>query len=116
MLANLSVRLKEKNMLRVYEIYSTQNELLATALYIATGRRLINLLPSASAKGKEMGAAPILLDNIIRDHAGKAAILDFEGSMVPGVAQFYRSFGAVEQPYWHLKINRLPWYLKFLKR
>jgi hypothetical protein len=116
LLRNLSVALKDKDMLCVFEVYSPANELVATALFVATGRHLINLLPSASLTGKELGATPLLLDYIIRSHAGKDIMFDFEGSMLPGVAQFYRSFGAAEQPYWHLKINRLPWYLKFLKK
>jgi hypothetical protein len=43
-------------------------------------------------------------------------LLDFEGSDIPNLAFFYSSFGAVNQAYPALKINRLPFYLKWLKR
>ena len=45
-----------------------------------------------------------LLDQLIAEFATKNMILDFEGSDVPGIAEFYRKFGSVNQPYPFLKI------------
>ena len=57
-----------------------------------------------------------LLDQFIKMNAEKNIILDFEGSMIHGIAQFYEGFGALPETYFQLKFNRLPLFLKWLKR
>jgi hypothetical protein len=42
-------------------------------------------------------------------------ILDFEGSEIPGIARFFKSFGAEKFHYYRLKMNRLPWFIKLIK-
>ncbi len=91
------------------------DELIATAFYLFTPSRIINLLPSSSKEGKEVGAAPYILDHIIRTNAGRRVILDMEGSNIDSIARYYKGFGAEEVPYWQLKRNNLPWFLKLLK-
>jgi hypothetical protein len=54
----------------------------------------------------------LLIDSFIREHAGQALTLDFEGSNDPNVARFYKSFGAAECNYYKITINRLPWIAK----
>lgn len=61
--------------------------------------RITLLIPRSSEEGRNFSAMAILIDQIIRQHAGSEVILDFEGSMMPGVAQFYRGFGAVDRKY-----------------
>lgn len=72
-------------------------------LFIARrGQRLVNLMASSSKAGfREHGMAR-LLDGVIRDNAGQETLLDFEGSDLPGVATFFRGFGAVRVPYLNL--------------
>ena len=49
--------------------------------------------------------------------AGRAgSMLDFEGSNDENLARFYMSFGSQEMKYATVRINRLPWYVKWLKR
>jgi hypothetical protein len=60
--------------------------------------------------GKAIGASHALIDAFIKDHAGKKMLLDFEGSDIPNLAFFYSSFGAVEEEYAALKMNRLPFF------
>jgi len=43
-------------------------------------------------------------------------LLDFEGSDIPSLAFFYSSFGAVEERYSAIKLNRLPGLVKWLKK
>ncbi|MEJ7676087.1 MAG: hypothetical protein WKF59_26140 [Chitinophagaceae bacterium] len=58
----------------------------------------------------------ILINGFIKEHAGKRLLLDFEGSMIKGVAQFYSKFGAKEEKYAALKLNKLPAVLKLFKK
>jgi len=65
--------------------------------------------------GRQTEANHALLDHLIREFAGKPLILDFEGSDLPGIAHFYRNFGASDQPYFFYRLNRLPWPLRLFK-
>ncbi len=96
-------------------VYDEHNELIAANFLVYSKARVVNLLPASSPKGKEIHAMSLLLDTVIRTHQNRPLLLDFEGSMIEGVARFYKSFGAEEQNYFHLKRNDLPWYLKLLK-
>ena len=42
-------------------------------------------------------------------------IFDFEGSNIEGVARFYKGFGAVKKIYSTIKVNKLPYFIKWLK-
>jgi hypothetical protein len=42
--------------------------------------------------------------------------LDFEGSNIPGIARFYKGFGALPQTYYSLHQNRLPKLLQIFKK
>jgi hypothetical protein len=66
--------------------------------------------------GKTIGASHAVIDAIIKDHAGKNLLLDFEGSDIPSLAFFYSSFGSVEEKYAAIRLNRLPFYLKWMKK
>jgi len=43
-------------------------------------------------------------------------IFDFEGSDIKGIADFYKKFGTINQPYPFIKWNNLPAIVKFLKK
>jgi lipid II:glycine glycyltransferase (peptidoglycan interpeptide bridge formation enzyme) len=95
---------------------SLQNELLASAIFFFSHNRAYYILVGNHPDGKTIGASHLLIDAFIKDHAGKDMLLDFEGSDIPGLAFFYSSFGAVEIVYPQLKINRLPFFLRWLKK
>jgi hypothetical protein len=66
--------------------------------------------------GRTLGASHALIDAFIEDHAAQDLLLDFEGSDIRNLAFFYSSFGAVEEKYAAIKLNRLPWWMKWMKR
>ena len=94
---------------------SLQNELLASAIFFFSHNRAYYILVGNHPDGKNIGASHMLIDAFIKDHASKDLLLDFEGSDIPGLALFYRSFGADEIVYPQLRLNRLPFYLKWMK-
>lgn len=108
--------LKERNMAVTYGIYSASRELLASAVFFLSNKRAYYILVGNHQNGKTIGASHALIDAFIKDHAGKDMILDFEGSDIRNLAFFYSSFGATHEIYPALKINRLPFYLKWMKR
>lgn len=80
--------------------------------------RIINLFGTSNRFGKDNHAMHFILDHIIDDHSESNKMLDFEGSDVPGVKNFYQSFGPEYVTYPQYQIDRLPlWYtsLSWLK-
>jgi len=65
--------------------------------------RISYLFPASSEQGKQNSAMFMLVDELLKLYATKAGWFDFEGSMIEGIARFYRGFGAIEQPYRVLK-------------
>ncbi|MGB4849277.1 MAG: GNAT family N-acetyltransferase [Saprospiraceae bacterium] len=55
--------------------------------------------------GDEQGASAhaLLLDHVINEAHGRGHSFDFEGSMHPGIANFFQSFGATPEPYLQIR-------------
>jgi hypothetical protein len=100
----------------IYGVYSSENELCAAVYFCKWKNRVIYLNAVTNKTGKELGAMYFLVDSFIKENAERDLILDFEGSMVPGVARFYSGFGAVTETYYQLKFNRLPFPFGWLKQ
>lgn len=107
--------LKEKKMASTYGIF-LNDELLASCIFFFSHNRAYYILVGNHPNGKTIGASHALIDAFVKDHAGTNLALDFEGSDIRNLAFFYSSFGAVEEKYAAIKMNRLPFYLKWLKR
>lgn len=97
-------------------IQNTEGELCAAAFFLTGHGKIINLLPSSTPEGKTYNAMHILIDVLIRSNAGRHVMLDFEGSAIPSIARFYQSFGAQDVPYYAIKRNTLPFWLKWVKK
>jgi len=100
---------------QIYGVYSSGNELCAAAFFIRNKQRVTYLNAASSAEGKKNYAMYFLIDRFISEHAGKDYLLDFEGSMIPGVARLYEGFGATPETYHQFRYNNLPWWIKWLK-
>lgn len=96
-------------------VFSKSGELLACGSYLMQKGRIIFLIGTSSASGRETGAMHYLMDSIIFQFANHKMLFDFEGSEIPGIARFYKSFGAIKTHYFRLKKNRLPWLLRLFK-
>ena len=108
-------QLHTKQMATTYGIVSATNELLASCVFFFSHKRAYYILVGNHPNGKTIGASHALIDAFIKDNAGKNMLLDFEGSDIPSLAHFYSSFGAVNEIYAGIKLNRLPFYLKWIK-
>jgi hypothetical protein len=108
--------LEKKGELLFRAVTDARGELLATALLPRANERIFLVQSTVSPVGKEVAANHFLLDRLIFTLAGQRYTLDFEGSEQPGIAHFYRNFGAIDQPYFFYRNNRLPWPLRLLKK
>lgn len=92
-----------KEKLQLFGVYSTDNNLISALCLLESGNRIIYLMPVSNAEGKSSYAMFFLIDSLIQKNANNNKIIDFEGSMIEGVARLYRGFGAKYQPYFILK-------------
>jgi hypothetical protein len=107
--------LKSKGQAKTYGILDKQNKILASAVFFFSHNRAYYILVGNHPDGKTIGASHALIDAFIKDHAHQYLILDFEGSDIRNLAFFYGGFGAKEEIYPALKINHLPFYVRWLK-
>ncbi len=64
-------------------------------------------LAGGRAVGEEAASAhALLLDHALLKAHQRKTDFDFEGSMHPGIANFFQSFGAIPLAYWHIKRYR----------
>ena len=97
-------------------VYNAENRLCATVFFCHYSNRVTYLNAGSDRNGKVLRSMFFLVDNYIRTNTGKNLVLDFEGSMLPGVARFFKGFGASPEYYYPLKFNKLPFPIRWLKR
>ena len=85
---------------------------LSMAFFLVYNGRLTYLQCANTDEARKVNANTLLLDHVIRKNSGKPLILDFEGSSVEKVSDFYKSFGAREEEFYGLEINNLPYLLR----
>ncbi|MGF2413016.1 hypothetical protein [Ferruginibacter sp.] len=100
---------------KVYGVFSKEGTLLASAIFLFFKNRAYYWLVGNTTESKQYGASSLLIDSFIKEHAGTNLLLDFEGSDTASVADFYKKFGAVAEPYSTLYLNKLPFPFSLLK-
>jgi hypothetical protein len=100
----------------IYGAYNQHNTLCAAAFFIFAGKRVTYLNAVSNEQGKTTNAMHKIIDQFIQENAGRKLTLDFEGSIIEGIARFYKGFGAQLEQYYCLKSNRLPLPLRWFKK
>lgn len=90
------------------EVIDQEGALHAIGFFLVGNGRVINLFGASTTIGRKHHAMHFLIDNLIQSYLNKADYFDFEGSEIPGVAAFFRSFGAIEESYAQYSCNTLP--------
>lgn len=80
--------------------------MLASNFFIYSHKKVVNLLPVVSPKGKELGALELMMDTLIKTHAGRPLILDFN-TMEDN--QLAKDFGARSNVFYQLKQDSRKW-------
>lgn len=92
----------------VYAAYSEVNNLCGAAFILFDGGRAYYLNAFSTDEGRDNRAMYAIVNEFIKEYAGVSLILDFEGSIIEGIARFYKGFGAAQQNYFYIYSNRLP--------
>ena len=109
-------KLNRQKQAETYGIYNNENTLLSGCVYFFSNNWAYYIFAVNHPDSKKSGASHFLINSFIKENAGKKLFLDFEGSNIKGVADFYSKFGAKEEKYPALKLNRLPAVLKMFKK
>lgn len=96
-------------------VVNEKEETLAGIVVFEAFERHILIITANTEEGKSRSAMHLLIDAYLST-IPEGHTFDFEGSDNQGLALFYKGFGASEANYLHLKINNLPWWLKWIKR
>lgn len=96
-----------------------ENEsLIASALFIHFNNSIYYLLGSSIKSNLKLSSKGLfaIFDYLIEKFAETETILDFEGSDIPGIARFFKGFGATENSYSFVSWNKLPFPINQLKK
>lgn len=83
-----------------------KNNILITSLFTLKDKnRITYLLPFANSEARKNGVPTLIISELIKQFSISKLQIDFEGSMINGVAGFYKSFGSKLESYKLLQKN-----------
>ncbi len=88
---------------RLYCCRNSGGELIAALFTVFWSDRIYLTCPVSSPVGREVAAMHFLIDHLIREYSSSPRVLDFEGSSIAGVAQFYRQFAPQTEYFYSLE-------------
>jgi hypothetical protein len=107
--------LTRNKMIFARQVKDPSGNLLNSSIFFRDENRIYNIMSVSLPSGREKRAHFFLLDQLIMEFATENMWLDLEGSEVPGIAEFYRKFGTVNQAFPFLKYNHLPFPFRLFK-
>ncbi len=107
---------QQQNILLSKGVFNKSNEMIACACFFMYKNRITYSLGTASDLGREYSAMYLLFDHIIFLFSDHSMYLDFEGSDIENIARFFKGFGSEKVNFYRLQINRLPFFLRWLKQ
>lgn len=115
-LLRLYLLLNKKEQLLIRKVSSRGGEQLSIAIFLRDSRRIYYVLSVTLPEGRKKQSNYFLLYHVIREYSNQNLIFDFEGSDIPSIQLFFKKFGGVEQPFPFVRINRLPFFARTVKR
>ncbi len=107
--------LLQKDQVKTYGVFH-DNNLVASGIFFMDNSRAYYVMAGNTTYGRKLGASHILIDAFIKDHSDSKLSFDFEGSNIPGIAFFFKGFGAQKEIYFGLRFNRLNKLLQLFKK
>jgi hypothetical protein len=106
-LKSLFTVLIEKKHAKIIGVFNEENELQAAAIFVSFKNRIIYLFSASSEEGKNKSAMFAVVNKVIKENSGQNKVLDFEGSMIEGIARFFQGFGAVAENYYRVQKSKI---------
>ena len=99
-----------------FKVIDEKNSVQAIAHFISNGKHTVYLKGINFDKEVSLGSMHLLNSSAIQFFEHKCEVFDFGGGSKESLATFYKGFGALALVYCTLKINKLPWLIKLLKK
>jgi hypothetical protein len=87
-------------------VVNLDQKLIGGAFFLKDRHRITYLFSAINKEGRDKQAMSFLIDHMIKKYAKNDLIFDFEGSVIEELASFFKSFGAEQETYFHLKRYR----------
>ena len=81
-------------------IVLSHGQTVATLLFAKYNKRLHYILGAPNEEGRRLNALSFGINAVISTYQNQNYILDFEGSMIPSVKEYYMSFGSFDEPFY----------------
>ncbi len=114
MLRDLFAKMKELGLGRLFYT-SLDGKLNAGCLFTKYKGKISYTFNAADEVGRVLNGRTLILDEVIRQHAGAAYTFDFESPAIDQIDQFYASFGAAKVRYFALHHNNLPLPIRLIR-
>ncbi|MBC7695239.1 MAG: hypothetical protein H7141_07330 [Burkholderiales bacterium] len=99
-----------------FKVIGKDQTIKALAHFISNDKHALYLKGTNFDKADNSGSMHLIMNHAIDFFADRARIFDFGGgSNSEGLANFYKGLGGEKMDYGFLRVNRLPWLIKFIK-
>jgi hypothetical protein len=88
-----------RKMGQVVSVYDAHNAVCASGFLVSTSQRSVFLFSGQDDYGRNHGAMTKLIDHFLLYGSMRGGVFDFEGSDIPGLEEFYKSFGGKQVEY-----------------
>lgn len=105
----------QREMVHLAGVKDENGTTIYSAAIFKDNNRLYYVMGSPTTLGREKRATYFFIDQVLKRNAEQPLLFDFEGSDIPSVASFYKKFGPAVEQYFEVKINTLPFLIKWLK-
>jgi lipid II:glycine glycyltransferase (peptidoglycan interpeptide bridge formation enzyme) len=95
---NLYEKAKDKNAVKMY-FAKYKDEIIAANFLVYDENTVYYLMGGIDSTKKNLGGMDLLLYDSIKFALNNGRKFDFEGSMIESIEKYFRSFGAIQKPY-----------------
>ncbi|MBI9067366.1 MAG: hypothetical protein JEZ09_08750 [Salinivirgaceae bacterium] len=95
---------------KIKGVVNENGELIGAVFLVYFKSRITYLFSVSTEQGKDKKAMFWLINQLIKENAGKQLMLDFEGSMIEGVARFFKGFGSQKETYYRYSKSKIPFF------
>lgn len=91
----------------ILKVYNSEGKIMSGAVLVKDNKRVYYIFAANNEEGRRSNANTGILDYVIRKYSNSNLTLDFEGSMIPAIQAYFKSFGSIEEKYFLYKSNGL---------
>ena len=115
-LEQLCILLQNRGQLLIRKVSSRKENCWQYLYFLKIPEEFITSCQSHCPVEYTYDANHFLLHELIKEFSEQNFIFDFEGSEIPSINFFFRKFNPVEQPYYFVRINKLKFWKRWIKK